>query len=199
MKKSLGFGKSTRSSKAVALAIGLAALTLLLIPYIYQYENVTKLMSDTKKIERESPADEGLCRRMCPERINRIYYDDEGAGLGHMKTIIRDLSELAGYLCAKLILPKPSKLLHIRHNFGQKLSDDLLWEDFINITFAGDNEPVIIRDECPNSEYLSQRCSKRNIMISCYVMLMVKNNKKRSCMQNDDRAICDIAEGSFCE
>ena len=40
MKKSLGFGKSaTSSSKAVA-SIGLAALTLLLIPYIYLYENV---------------------------------------------------------------------------------------------------------------------------------------------------------------
>ena len=43
MKKSLGFGKSATSSKAVA-SIGLVALTLLLIPYIYLYENVTKLM-----------------------------------------------------------------------------------------------------------------------------------------------------------
>src|SRR5210317_607584 len=43
MKKSRGFGKSTRSSKAVASAIGLVALTLLLIPYIYMYENVMKL------------------------------------------------------------------------------------------------------------------------------------------------------------
>ena len=50
MKKSRGFGKSTRSSKAVASAIGLVALTLLLIPYVYQYENVTKL-------EKESMAD----------------------------------------------------------------------------------------------------------------------------------------------
>ena len=45
MKKSRGFGKSTTSSKAVA-SIGLVALTLLLIPYIYQYENVIKLMFD---------------------------------------------------------------------------------------------------------------------------------------------------------
>jgi len=59
MKKSRGFGKSATSSKAVA-SIGLVALTLLLIPYMFEYENVTKLMSDTKKIERESPADENL-------------------------------------------------------------------------------------------------------------------------------------------
>ena len=45
MKKS-GFEKSAASSKAVASAIGLVALTLLLIPYIYQYENVNKLMFD---------------------------------------------------------------------------------------------------------------------------------------------------------
>jgi hypothetical protein len=41
-----------RSSKAVALAIGLVALTLLLIPYIYQYENVIKLMFDIKDAQR---------------------------------------------------------------------------------------------------------------------------------------------------
>ena len=45
MKKSRGFGKSATSSKAVASAIGLVALTLLLIPYIYQYENVIKLIA----------------------------------------------------------------------------------------------------------------------------------------------------------
>jgi hypothetical protein len=52
MKKSLGFGKSaTSSSKAVA-SIGLVALTLLLIPYIYLYENGT-----SNKLEKESKAD----------------------------------------------------------------------------------------------------------------------------------------------
>jgi len=51
MKKSLGFGKSTTSSKAVA-SIGLVALTLLLIPYIYLYENGT-----SNKLEKESKAD----------------------------------------------------------------------------------------------------------------------------------------------
>ena len=58
MKKSRGFGKSAASSSKAVASIGLVALTLLLIPYIYQYENVIKLMSDIKKIERESPADE---------------------------------------------------------------------------------------------------------------------------------------------
>jgi len=53
MKKSLGFGKSTTSSKAVASAIGVAALTLLLIPYIYQYENVNKLMGASREHEPE--------------------------------------------------------------------------------------------------------------------------------------------------
>ena len=47
MKKSLGFGKSATSlSKAVALAIGLVALTPFLIPYIYQFQNVTKLKKE---------------------------------------------------------------------------------------------------------------------------------------------------------
>jgi len=52
MKKSLGFGKSATSSKAVA-SIGLVALTLLLIPYIYQYENVNKLMGASREHEPE--------------------------------------------------------------------------------------------------------------------------------------------------
>jgi hypothetical protein len=52
MKKSRGFGKSTRSSKAVALAIGLVALTPFLISHIYLYENGT-----SNKLEKESKAD----------------------------------------------------------------------------------------------------------------------------------------------
>ena len=51
MKKSRRFGKSARSSEAVA-SIGLVALTLLLIPYIYLYENGT-----SNKLEKESKAD----------------------------------------------------------------------------------------------------------------------------------------------
>ncbi len=87
------------------------------------------------------------CWRMCPRRINRIYYDDGPAGLGDRKTIIRDLSELAGYLCAKIILPRPNKLLNRGHNFGELLSDELQWDDFVNITFAEDGESAIVHDE----------------------------------------------------
>ena len=56
---------------------------------------------------------------------------------------MNDLAELAGYLCAKLVLPRPKNLLNSIHNFGELVSDHLLWDDFDNITFAEDDEPAI--------------------------------------------------------
>ena len=52
---------SAASSKAAASAIGLlVAITLLLIAYIYQYENNVTSLSEIKEIERVSPVDENI-------------------------------------------------------------------------------------------------------------------------------------------
>lgn len=83
------------------------------------------------------------CQRHCSRRINKIYFTDGAAGLGDRKSIIHDLSQLAGYLCAEVVVPPPSKFLLKQHNFGRDISTDLLWSDLYNITFIEDGNPVI--------------------------------------------------------
>ena len=86
-------------------------------------------------------------QRYCSRRINKIYYKDGAAGLGDRKIIIHDLSQLAGYLCAEVVVPPPSKFLHKRHNFWRHISTDILWSDLYNITFIEDGNPVIRSSE----------------------------------------------------
>lgn len=83
------------------------------------------------------------CQRHCSRRINKIYYKDNAAGLGDRKCILHDLSQLAGYLCAEVVVPPPAKLLHIGHNFGRDISPDIAWSDLYNITFIEDGNPAI--------------------------------------------------------
>jgi hypothetical protein len=80
-------------------------------------------------------------QRYCSRRINKIYYKDGAAGLGDRKIIIHDLSQLAGYLCAEVVVPPPSKFLDKQHNFGRHISTDILWSDLFNITFIEDGYP----------------------------------------------------------
>lgn len=111
------------------------------------------------KIENETPADNTedslqpieknveveSCWRKCPQgRINRLSYSGDTGGLGDRAYVIGELAELAGYLCAQLIMPKPARILHPLHNNWQILDPYLEWADFFNLTFADDNTPVII-------------------------------------------------------
>lgn len=97
---------------------------------------------DAKMVMTESPP----CWRKCPHRKNIIYFKDGPAGLSDRKFIIRDLAELAGYLCAHLVLPPPTELLDPIHNFNEQVSIENDWSDYFNITFAEDGEPVIRND-----------------------------------------------------
>ena len=86
------------------------------------------------------------CHRKCANRNNIIYFEDKHAGLEDRKFIIRDLAEIAGYLCAHLVLPPPALLLHPKHNAHEPVSHDNTWSDYFNITFAEDDVPVIRND-----------------------------------------------------
>lgn len=82
--------------------------------------------------------------------MNRIFFNGpggEGAGLGDRKFIIDDLAELAGYLCAELVLSRPFILLNAGHNNGKPLSHDLQWKDLFDLKFAEDDKPVIVENE----------------------------------------------------
>mmetsp|Transcript_13638 Transcript_13638/g.25656 ORF Transcript_13638/g.25656 Transcript_13638/m.25656 type:complete len:453 (+) Transcript_13638:240-1598(+) len=83
------------------------------------------------------------CQRYCPHRINKIYYADGPAGLGDRKVVLRDLSQLAGFLCAEVVMPPPKEHLSEDHNYGQAISEEIEWSDFINITFIQDGSPAI--------------------------------------------------------
>lgn len=83
------------------------------------------------------------CQRYCPIRINKICYIDNPAGLGDRIIILRGLSQLAGYLCAEVIMPPPKEHLSVDHNFGKPISEEIQWSDFINITFLQDGSPTI--------------------------------------------------------
>jgi len=84
-----------------------------------------------------------LCQRKCLHRRNKIYYVDRGAGLGDRTWMFHDLAQLAGYLCAELVLPPPSMMLCRHHNNGQAVKKSLTWQDFYNITYFENNSPAI--------------------------------------------------------
>jgi len=88
------------------------------------------------------------CQRHCPsKRINKICYVDRWQGLNDRMTVIYYLSQLAGYLCAELVLPFPYDWLSAMHNNKTRISHSVQWSDFYNITFIQDHSLVINVDE----------------------------------------------------
>ena len=147
----------SRNAKQATLAAISGLVSFGMLPYIFSMVQITERIFLNKDVylrnvvEGPKLEDDGFhsdhrpltCQRHCSRRINTIYYKDNSAGLGDRKSIIHDLSQLAGYLCAEVVVPPPSKFLHERHNFGRHISTDLLWSDLYNITFIEDGNPVI--------------------------------------------------------
>jgi len=90
--------------------------------------------------------DEESCWRHCPQRINKIYYEHGEAGLGDRHSIIHNLAQIAGYLCAELEMPPPYISLTPAHNDGKNVSENVKWQDFRNLTFKSDKSQVISLD-----------------------------------------------------
>lgn len=87
------------------------------------------------------------CWRECPEnlrRINKIYFEHQWAGLDDRFTVIKNLAQIAGYLCATLEFPPPWVSLTPTHNGGKIISKNLTWYDFYNLTFLQDHSPALI-------------------------------------------------------
>jgi hypothetical protein len=83
------------------------------------------------------------CWRTCPHRINKIYFEHGRAGLGDRLTVIENLAQIAGYLCAILEMPPPSISLALIHNNGNLVSKKVKWLDFRNLTFLQDDSQVV--------------------------------------------------------
>lgn len=83
------------------------------------------------------------CWRTCPQRINKIYYQHGTRGLDDRLTVIDNLAQIAGYLCAILEVPPPSKMLAPKHNNGNRVSEKVKWLDFRNLTFLQDDSQAV--------------------------------------------------------
>jgi hypothetical protein len=91
-----------------------------------------------------SPAHINECWRRCDQRINRIVYLRRGnSGLYDRNYVIRELSQLAGFLCAKLVFSLPAEMLSPKHNQGKRISKTSKWTDYYNVTFKQDNSPTV--------------------------------------------------------
>lgn len=93
------------------------------------------------RMERRNTSEH--CWRACPQRINKIYFRFGRAGLGDRLTIIENLAQIAGYLCAIVEMPPPHDLLHLKHNNGNLVSKKLKWLDFRNLTFLQDDSQAV--------------------------------------------------------
>lgn len=123
------------------------------------------------------------CHRTCVDFRNKIYFaplnvgegDDndengvlQGAGLIDRLTIISTLLNMAGYLCARVYVPRPRLLLGAHHNAGRKLDANLSWSEFGDYTYWHDplRQPALVNWEVPKNmtEWLYE--SRRNASLA---------------------------------
>lgn len=90
------------------------------------------------------------CQRKCPHKNNTIIFTDKATGLGDRKGVLRGLAQLSAYLCAKLVVPPPSELLTINHNFGKPISKDMKWSDIFNVTYIQDGSMALLDHRSKN-------------------------------------------------
>jgi hypothetical protein len=91
------------------------------------------------------------CWRQCEHRRNKIVFDYYAGGLGDRSVTFQGLANLAGYLCAVLVLPRPAFLLDRKHNEGRDMDISTTWNDFFNVTFRQDGAPSIVDLVNPNN------------------------------------------------
>ena len=136
-----------RETKKQYILLTLVGFFMLCAVGVLTRQSTTIVLEDEVDIQQLQKNVQNLesCQRKCPIRRkkNIIYYVDNAAGLGDRKTVMKDLAQLAGFLCAEVILPPPVYLLTPQHNNGKTVSENLVWQDFYNLTFQENNEPAI--------------------------------------------------------
>jgi hypothetical protein len=117
--------------------------------------STTPKSDNWKTLPLQFKKSESGCWRQCEHRRNKIVYDWHAAGLDDRGFLFQGLSDLAGYLCAVLVVPRPTFLLHRRHNDNRKMNISATWNDFFNITFRQDGSPSIV--DLVNPQNISKR------------------------------------------
>lgn len=104
------------------------------------------------------------CRRRCDRRNSKILYTaNNAAGLRDRQVVLTILSDLAGYLCAIVEFPPPTKMLARKHNRNTPSDPKIVWSDYWNLTFIDDaipsvkTLPVIDQNRGSNDKYSKRR------------------------------------------
>jgi hypothetical protein len=100
-------------------------------------------------LSSSSPLQQQNCWRPCPHgRINKIVYTCPfPAGLKDRLYIFHQLLNIAGFLCVDTVrVPKPHVLLSPAHNHQNRLGEDSVWSDYVNLTWAMNGQPALLDD-----------------------------------------------------
>jgi len=129
---------------AISLLLSLLFFNVYITFELIETDFIKSSNSNEHKLELVEPISKE-CWRRCPMRPNKIYValDLRQAGISDRISIINNLAQLAGYLCATLILPSTSSSLAPIHNDNTSISEGVHWKDFINLTYIEDSSPVI--------------------------------------------------------
>ena len=128
---------SNKKGKRKCFQIGFSIL-LLSRSYNQSFWSSTDISSTVQtKIEHTNSSD---CQRSCPNgRPNLLVYSyGNRAGISDRTWIISHLTELAGYLCATVRVPRPAALLAKKHNHEKFVNESLGWGDFYSWKFSED-------------------------------------------------------------
>lgn len=100
--------------------------------------NDTKLHSKPLPPQLQQPA----CRRKCERHDNRLVFHGRPAGIVDREGVLFSLSNIAGYLCAKLHINFIQKNLQPAHNFGLPTPPEMRFEHLIHVTLVETGQPA---------------------------------------------------------
>lgn len=100
---------------------------------------------DENKLKSSTPSIS--CRRQCQTYNNRIIYKNGGAGIDDRLEAMHGMTNLAAFLCAKLVVPPPHEWLGVSHNGRHSVSSNLTWaHDFATYYLLSNGEEAIIEE-----------------------------------------------------
>lgn len=82
------------------------------------------------------------CRRKCEQYDNRIVFHGRPAGIVDREGVLFSLSNIAGYLCAKVYINHLQNNLQPAHNFGLPTPLEMRFEHLIHITLVETGQPA---------------------------------------------------------
>jgi hypothetical protein len=202
-----GRGGQTRTPKYPLLLYN-AILCIILIEILVQHYF---LQWDTVRAPTPPPSSDGVsmvtlhtpastCYRPCKTYDNIIVFEGmakESAGLYDRQFAIQACANFAAYLCARLVVPSPHIMLAEKHNYGERVSIDLTWQDdFFDVILLADGSSAIIQlDNINNLESSSSSHWPNATVIGKRDDLKQAFSKARSLVQHDTPFLWKIAGG----